>query len=136
MRVFFNAGLGLFQLVNFGVDFLELFRVIGAIIFPAGQVGYFFKGVLVHIHRHILVADLLAAHEHGHRRAALFTDANGIDFHAERRRRFRRKQRVDLAGVVLSVRREDDDFAFCLQIAQAIDRGRQRVADGRGIGAD
>ena len=115
---------------------MEFFRVVRAIILSAGQVRDLLQRGFVHVHRHTLIADLLPAHKHRHGRRALFADADGVNFHAESRRRVRRHERLDFAGVILSVGCQNDDFAFSLQIAQPVDRRRQRVADGRGVGID
>ena len=58
LRELLHLGLGLLQLVDLGVDGLEPFGVVGAVVLAAGHVGDLLQRVLVNVHRLHLVDHL------------------------------------------------------------------------------
>ena len=86
-------------------------------------------------HRQALVAEGVGD---GHRRFAAHAGADGVNLDAQRLRGLRGGFGHDLAGVVLAVGEEHDDFRFAGLIAQAIDARGERGADGGAVfhGAD
>ena len=112
MRKLFHLRLSPFELVDFCINVFELFRVVGAIIFPLGHIRNFLKRVLIDVDRLWPITHFSPAHKNRHLTHAPSADTDRINLHVQRLRRFGRRQRLNLAGIILPVSHQDDDFTF------------------------
>ena len=113
-----DVHLGLLQLVDFLIDFVQLLVVRGTIELAVCLSGYRGKRLGVDLHRDV---DVFYASAHGPRIGgrAVCADADGIDAYAEALRDVGRRVGAYLSAVVSAVRKQNDDLALRLTILES-----------------